>query len=60
VAQAAGLVDEQLGRVALVDEDDGEEEDRGLQDAGEVLCPSPAEEGLCDDCRGDDGAYNCK
>jgi len=50
-AQAAGLVDEELGRVGLVDEDDGEEQDAGLQDAGEVEGPAPAEVGLDDEGR---------
>lgn len=56
-AQAAGLVDEELGRVGLVDEDDGDEEDDGLEDAGEVFGPAPAEGGLGDDGGGDDGAW---
>lgn len=56
-AQAPRLVDEELGRVGLVDEDEGDEEDDGLQDAGEVFGPAPAEGGLSDDGGGDDGAW---
>ena len=58
VPEASRLVDEQLLRVALVDEDEGDDEDHGLQDAGEVLGPPPAQRGLLDQGRRNDGALS--
>lgn len=50
VAQTARFVDEELWGVALVDEDDGEDEDKGLQDPGEVLGPAPSQRGCLHKC----------
>lgn len=43
MTEAAGFVDEEFGGVALVNEDDGDDEKNGLQDACEVFGPAPAE-----------------
>jgi hypothetical protein len=43
VSEAARFVDEEFGWVGLVDEDDAQEEEGGLKDAGEVFGPAPAE-----------------
>ena len=46
VAQTPRFLDEEELRVAFVDEDEVEDEDEGLQDAGEVFSPAPAEGGV--------------
>ncbi|KAG8413361.1 hypothetical protein J3458_012930 [Metarhizium acridum] len=56
VPQPARLVDEQLRRVALVDEDHGHAEHHHLEDAREILGPAPPEGRLLDDGGRDDGS----
>lgn len=57
VAEGTGFGDEEDGRVGFVEEEDTEEEDEELEDAGEVLGPAPAEGGIDDEGGGHDRTW---
>jgi hypothetical protein len=55
VAKGARFASQEGWWVGFVDEEDVDEKDAGLQDTSEVFGPAPAEGGVSDKCRGDDG-----